>query len=258
MSPGDDNNNMEAPTPPLKKCRLSSSLQHSSVLDFQDDSHLSLVVSGCRSVDLREQQEELFHADRKICTESGTLVQGTVVSLGVSSSCVLQKETRLEGSVLTLPRSQRISLEDHFSVEISTSSSCAGLAIEPVQDSSLEPIVARPSLENDECGFVSSSIQGFQESARTAEDRGGGPCCAEDDEASHLSSPTPANCASQISEGSCSPRTPPKQGPATVQETPGAPVKARIKRPVPPNLRLLLRRSRRKLLLDQPVAHSTQ
>jgi hypothetical protein len=240
MSPGDDNNNMEAPTPPLKKCRLSSSLQHSSVLDFQDDSHQSLVVSGCRSVDLREQQEELFHADRKICTESETLVLGTVVSLGVSSSCVLRKETRLEGSVLTLPRSQRISLEDHSSVGISTGSSCAGLAIEPVQDSSLEPIVARTSLEDGECGFVSSSIQGFQESARTAKD----------DEASHLSSPTPANCASQISEGSCSPRTPPKQGPATVQETPGAPVKARIKRPVPPNLRLLLRRARRKLLLD--------
>ncbi len=236
MRPGDDNNNMEAPTPPLKKCRLSSSLQHSSVLDFQDNSHQSLVVSGCRSVDLREQQEELFHAGRKICTESETLVQGTVVSL--------------EGSVLTLPRSQRISLEDHSSVGISTSSSCAGLAIEPVQDSSLEPIVARTSLENGECGFVSSSIQGFQESARTAKDRGRGPCCAEDDEASHLSSPTPANCAFQISEGSCSPRTPPKQGPATVQETPGAPVKARIKRPVPPNLRLLLRRARRKLLLD--------
>jgi hypothetical protein len=35
-------------------------------------------------------------------------------------------------------------------------------------------------------------------------------------------------------------------------------VKARIKRPVPPNLRLLLRRARRKLLLDQPVAPSTQ
>jgi hypothetical protein len=248
MSPGDDNNNMEAPTPPLKKCRLSSSLQHSSVLDFQDDSHQSLVVSGCRSVDLREQQEELFHADRKICTESETLVLGTVVSLGVSSSCVLRKETRLEGSVLTLPRSQRISLEDHSSVGISTSSSCAGLAIEPVQDSSLEPIVARTSLEDGECGFVSSSIQGFQESARTAKD----------DEASHLSSPRPPNCESQISDGFCSPRTPPNHGPATVQETPGAPVKARIKRPVPPNLRLLLRRARRKLLLDQPVAPSTQ
>ncbi len=247
MRPGDDNNNMEAPTPPLKKCRLSSSLQHSSVLDFQDDSHQSLVVSGCRSVDLREQQAELFHAGRKICTESETLVLGTVVSLGVSSSCVLQKETRLEGSVLTLPRSQRISLEDHSSVGISTSSSCAGLAIEPVQDSSLEPIVARTSLENGECGFVSSSIQ---ESGRTVKDRGRGPCRAEDDEASHLSSPTPANCASQISEGSCSPRTPPKQGPATVQETPGAPVKARIERSVAPNLRLLLRRARRKLLLD--------
>ncbi len=92
-----------------------------------DDFHESLVVPGCRSVDLREHQEELFHADRKICTESETLMLGTIVSLGVSSNCVLQKETRLEGSVLTLPRSQRISPQDHFSVGISTSSSCSSL-----------------------------------------------------------------------------------------------------------------------------------
>jgi hypothetical protein len=63
---------------------------------------------------------------------------------------------------LTLLQSQRIGLEDHFFIGILTNSSCAGLAIEPIQDSSFEPIEAKAFLDNGECGFVSSSIQGFQ------------------------------------------------------------------------------------------------
>ncbi|CAM6056184.1 unnamed protein product [Sphagnum tenellum] len=269
-----DNNNLEL-APPLKKCRLWSPSQQTTVSEeaveavvissavsispIQATSSSScacapeapllqsqIIVAGCRSVDLlKGWKEQRFCQDRECSTDSEAAPLLPAVSLdGVSrpESHILQTETSEE--CVSLSRSERINLED-VCVEIVTSTS-PGFVIEPAEGSTLQPNRGKNLEEDFCCGFPSSSSSiGLKPVRRTAEDLD--PCAADED--ASLLSPKKSILASQmvVAEGSCSPRTPPKR-PSTDQEIPGAPVKAREERP-PRNLRLQ-GRARRKLLFD--------